>query len=96
MSEERKTATELFKEYYPDNLGNSLESQITNGIRLGLDYAQTQQPQPSVTDEEINEASKNLWEKVNQELTFKGGVNPHAFQLGFRCCAKWMRDKLNN
>lgn len=42
---------------------------------------------------EIEKQAWFEWERANKELADKGGVNPHAFVLGFKYGAKYSSGK---
>jgi len=41
-------------------------------------------------EEYVDEAMRLHWEKINMQLYNSGGVNPHAYNYGFKAGVKWL------
>lgn len=48
------------------------------------------------SNDDIKKAGEESWEENNDQLKNRGGVNSHAFLLGFNCCGTWYKNKLIN
>lgn len=47
------------------------------------------------TEEQIKKDKASTWENVNRELYNSGGVNPHAFMLGWSYGVSYFKKKLH-